>query len=148
MLVVQLCLTLCHSMDYSPPGSSVHGILQARTLEWVAIAFSRGSSQLKDGTWFSFISGGFFSLCTTKVKVKVAQLCPTLQPHGRYSPWNSKGHNTGVCSHSLLQGIFPTQGSNPDLPHYRQILYKLSHQGSKIFVLVAHLCPTLWWLSW
>ena len=44
MLVAQSCLTLCDSMDYSPPGSSVHGILQARTLEWVAIPFSRGYS--------------------------------------------------------------------------------------------------------
>ena len=44
VLVSQSCPTLCYSMDYSPPGSSVHGILQARILEWVAIPFSRGSS--------------------------------------------------------------------------------------------------------
>ena len=50
--------------------------------------------------------------------------------HGLYSPWNSPGQNTGVGSHSLLQGIFPTQGSNPGLPHCRQILYQLSHKGS------------------
>ena len=43
MLVAQSCLTLCDTMDCSPPGSSVHGILQARILEWVAIPFSRGS---------------------------------------------------------------------------------------------------------
>ena len=43
VLVTQPCLTLCDPMDYSPPGSSVHGILQARILEWVAIPFSRGS---------------------------------------------------------------------------------------------------------
>ena len=54
----------------------------------------------------------------------------SLQPHGLYSPWNSPGQNTGVGSLSLLQEIFPTQGSNPDLPHYRQILYQLSHMGS------------------
>ena len=47
-----------------------------------------------------------------------------------YSPWNSPGQNTGVASLSLLQGIFPTQGPNPGLPHCRQILYHLSHQGS------------------
>ena len=46
------------------------------------------------------------------------------------SPWNSPGQNSGVSSHSLLQGIFPTQGSNPGLPHCRWILYQLSHQGS------------------
>ena len=50
VLVTQSCLTLCDPMDYSPPGYSVHGILQARTLEWVAIAFSRGSSQPRDQT--------------------------------------------------------------------------------------------------
>ena len=66
--VAQSCLTFCCPMDYSLSGSSVHGILQARILEWVAISFS--------------------------------------------------------------QGIFLTQGSNPGLPHYRQMLYHLSHQGS------------------
>ena len=53
----------------------------------------------------------------------------SLQPHGLYDPWNSPGQNTGVGSLSLLQGIFPTQGSNPGLPHCRQILYQLSHKG-------------------
>ena len=67
-LVAQSSLTLCDSMDCSPPGSSVHG--------------------------------------------------------------NSPGKNTGVSCHTLLQGIFPTQGSNPGLPHCRQILYQLSHQRS------------------
>ena len=53
-----------------------------------------------------------------------------LQPHGLYSPWNSPGQNTGVGSLSLLQGIFPTQGSNPGIPQCRQILYQLSHKES------------------
>ena len=50
VLVTRLCLTLCDSVDCSPPGSSVHGILQARILEWVAIPSSRGSSQFWDQT--------------------------------------------------------------------------------------------------
>ena len=54
----------------------------------------------------------------------------SLQPHGLYSLWNSLGQNTRVGSLSLLQGIFPTQGLNLGLPHCRQILYQLSHQGS------------------
>ena len=54
----------------------------------------------------------------------------SLQHHGLYNPWNSPGQNTGVGSCSLLQGIFPTQGSNPGLPHCRWILYQLSYQGS------------------
>ena len=49
---------------------------------------------------------------------------------GLYNPWYSPGQSTGVCRCSLLQGIFPTQGSNPGIPHWRQILYQLSHQGS------------------
>ena len=54
----------------------------------------------------------------------------SLRPHGLYSPWNPPGQNTGVSSLSLLQGIFPTQGSNPGLPYCRWILYQVSHQGS------------------
>ena len=54
----------------------------------------------------------------------------SLWPHGLYSLWNSPGHNTGVGSFSLLQGIFPTQGLNAGLLHCRRILYQLSHQGS------------------
>ena len=59
-----------------------------------------------------------------------------LKPCGLYSPWNSPGQNIGVGSWSLLQGIFPTQGLNPGLPHCRQrILYQLSHQGSPVEIL-------------
>ena len=53
-------------------------------------------------------------------------------PHGLCSPWNSPGQNAGVGSLSLLQGISPTQGANPGLPHCRWILYQLSHQGSPV----------------
>ena len=63
----------------------------------------------------------------------------SLRPHKLYSLWNSPGHNTGVGSHSFLQGIFPTQRLNPGLLHCRQILYQLSHQGSpRILVWVAY----------
>ena len=54
--------TLCDSMDYSPPGSSVHGILQARILEWIAIPFSKGSSHPRDRAWVSCIASGFFTI--------------------------------------------------------------------------------------
>ena len=54
-------------------------------------------------------------------------LCPVLRP------CDSPGKNTGVGCHVLLQGIFPTQGSNPGLLHGRQVLYHLSHQGSLLF---------------
>ena len=63
----------------------------------------------------------------------------SLRPHGLYSPWNSPGQNTGVSNLSLLQGVFPTQGSNPGLLHYGWILYHLSHQGSpRILEWVAY----------
>ena len=54
------------------------------------------------------------------------------------SPWNSPGQNTGFDSLSILQGIFPTQGSNPGLPHCRQILYQLRNKGSPREALFNH----------
>ena len=75
----------------------------------------------------------------------IAQLCPdSLRPHGLGSPWqphsptgssvhgDSPGKNPGVGRHALLQGIFPTQGLNPDLQHCRRILSHLSHQGNSL----------------
>ena len=71
----------------------------------------------------------------------VAQSCPTLcnpmdcSPAGSSVLGDSPSRNTGVGCHALLQGIFPIQGSNPGLPHWRQILYHLSHQGSPSLLL-------------
>ena len=62
VLVAQSCPTLCDPMGCSPPASSVHGILQARILEWIAIPFSRGSSRPRDQTLVSFIAGRFFTI--------------------------------------------------------------------------------------
>ena len=103
----QSCPTLCDPMDSSSPGSSVYGILQERILEWVAVPSSWGSSQ----PWAWLRS-------------------PTLWTNSLLTEPPGKPKNTGVGSLSLLQGIFPTQGSNPGLPHYTQFLYHLSHQGS------------------
>ena len=64
-----------------------------------------------------------------KVKVLFAQSCLTLCDPMDCNPSGSSGKNTGVSCHSLFQGIFLTQGSNPGLLHYRQILYLLRHQG-------------------
>ena len=65
VLMAQLCLTLCNPMDCSPPGSSVHGILQARILEWVSVPFSSRSSQRRDWTWASHTAGRFFTFWAT-----------------------------------------------------------------------------------
>ena len=64
--VTQLCPTLCASVDCCLPGSSVHGILQARLLEWVAISFSRRSSRPRDRTQVSHIAGRRFNLWATR----------------------------------------------------------------------------------
>ena len=80
-LVTQLCQTICASMDYSPPGSPVHGVLQARRLEQVAISLSRGSSQQGEWTWVFYIAGRFFIVWATRVY---------WQPNDCWS-WQTKG---------------------------------------------------------
>ena len=70
--LLQLCLTLCNPVTYSPPGSSVHGILWARILEWVAMPSSRGSSQPRDQTCISTspaLTDKFFTTSTTDARV-------------------------------------------------------------------------------
>ena len=101
------CESCSVTSDFLGPHGTVHGILQARILEWVAFLFPRGSSKPKDRTQVSHIAGGFFTSWAT-----------------------GKPKNTGVGSLSLLQRIFPTQESNGGLPHCGQILYQLSYQGS------------------
>ena len=82
----------------------------------------------------------------TYVLVLVAQSCVTLcnpnglQPDRLLCPWNFPGKNTGVVWHSLLSGIFPTQGSNRGLLHCRQILYHLSHQGNTLLCTHPKAC--------
>ena len=94
--VAQLRLTLCNPMDYI-----VHGILQARILEWVAFPFSRVSSKPRDQTQVSCIAGGFFTSWAT-----------------------GKSKNTGMGSLSLLQRIFPTKELNRGLLHCRWIVHQ------------------------
>ena len=64
--ITHSCPTLYNPMDCSPPGSSIHGIFEARILEWVAISFSRGSSQTGDRTWVSRIAGRCFTIWATR----------------------------------------------------------------------------------
>ena len=135
----QSCPTLCNPMGSSPPGSSVHGIFPARTLGWVAICSSRGPSKPRD--WTCISCGVRRVTCIKNVikpllhhEVKWSEIhsivSNSLWFRGLYSPLDSPGQNTGVGSLSLLQSIFPTQGLNPGLPHWRWILYQLSHKGS------------------
>ena len=112
-LVTQLCPTLCDSTDCSPPGSSVHGISQARILEWVAIPFSRGSLRPMDGTQISHIAGELFTTWVIGNPKK-----------------------TGVSSLSFLQENFPTQELNWGILHCRRIIYQLSYQGSPLCFVI------------
>ena len=96
-------------MDGSLPGSSVNGILQARILEWVAISFSRESSQPRDRT-----------------------RSPALQADSLPAEPQGKLKNKAVGSLSLLQGIFPIHESSQGLLHCRQNLYQLSDQGDSM----------------
>ena len=108
-LVAQLCLTLCNPVAYSPPGSSIRGILQARILEWVAMPSSR-------------------DLPSPGIKPRSL----ALQVDSLPSEPPGKPKNTKVGSLSLLQGIFLTQESNEGLLHRRWNLYQLSYQGSPV----------------
>ena len=128
---LQSCPTLCDPKEGSPPGSSVHGILQAKTLEWVAISFSKRNYRKKES--------------------EVAQLCPTLCNPMQCSPPGSSVH--GILQAKTLECLpRPSPGGLPDpgiewgLPHCRKILYRLSHPvGLRlpcVCVLVAQSCPT------
>ena len=66
VLAIRSWLTLCDPMVCSSPGSSLHGILQARILEWVAMPFSRGSSQPRDHTWVFHIAGKLFTIWASR----------------------------------------------------------------------------------
>ena len=108
-------LTLCDPMDCSLPGSSIHEIFQARVLEWVAIAFSGNNT-------------AYLEVCVCAQLHSHVQLFVTSWAVACQAPLSvgSPGKDTGVGCHSLLQGIFPTQGSNPTLlcsSIGRQILY-------------------------
>ena len=86
--VIQSSPTLCDPMDCSPPGSSVHGILQARILEWVAISFSRGSSCSRDQTRVFHIAGRFFIIWATREQRKPISSLSWCSTH-KFRPFSS-----------------------------------------------------------
>ena len=106
------CL-VCDPMDWSLPGTSVHGISQARILEWVAISFSRGSCQPKDQTYISFIAGGFF---TAEPPVKhpwfFSQILNMIQNRGNNirekESYKRISGNNAPKLHRKGNGFFPT----------------------------------------
>ena len=148
-LVTQLCPTLWDPVDYSPPGSSVHGISQARILEWVAISFPGGSSWPWDWIGVSCLAGGFFtteppgkprpllqSFVTnmTHLHYISASLC-TLLP---YSLLNSEMHLTL----NLIHNVHP--------PHQHLGLLDLPPQqltGNSPMDLLFHILKNTIWLA-
>ena len=111
----QFCPTLCDPMDYSPPGSSVHGIFQARILVWVAISFSR------DQTWVSHIASTCFIIWATKETVQewvnLIQMCitytATLYPGG--SADKESTCNSGDLGSAPVLGWSPGEGKGLSL---------------------------------
>ena len=116
--VTQSCLTLRNPMDCSPPGSSVHGIFQARVLAWAAIALVHGILQARILEWVAFP----FSRGSSQPRIKPRSYA--LQVDSLPAKPQGKPKNTGVGSLSLLQGVFPTQELNQGLLHCRWILYQ------------------------
>ena len=92
---LESCPILCSLMDCSPPGSSVHRILQARILEWVAMPFPRGSSQPWDQTQVSCIEGGFFTSWATRETTREA-------PHPQFINQESKFLQGSCCPISQI----------------------------------------------
>ena len=147
-VVAKSCLTLCNPMDCSPPGASVHGISQARILEWVAISSSRGSSQPRDWTQVFCIAGGFFTSWATRealiivaccnIMCFVIQLCLTLCDPMDCSPPDPSVH--GILQARILGWVTVPFSRVFSWPRdrtqvsCRKILYHLSHQGSTFYV--------------
>ena len=142
--LLQSYLTLCNTMDCSPPGSPL--FMGFTTQEhWSGLPCLPLSLFLikeLNPCLLCLLPCRPIHYCWATREVHThheskshSVVSDSLWPHGLYSPWNSPGQNTGVGSLSLLQGIFPTQGSNPGLPHCRQILYQLSHKRSPILTI-------------
>ena len=124
VLVAQLCLTLCNPVGCSSPGFSVHGFLQARILEWVAICFSRGSSRPRDWAWVSRIAGRLFTIWASRealaylfmirsLKSCRGNLICTVAFHD-ISVDLSTWEQSGECGHSAGDLPVPVQlGSGP-----------------------------------
>ena len=112
VLVAQSCLTLCDPMDCSPPGSSVHGILQVRRLEWVAIPFSRGFSWPKDWTWVLHSAGRLFTDWATREDLFIYSFI--YKPHGNHEPkiYNRCTHTKDKKKNKTLKIVIKPQREN------------------------------------
>ena len=109
----------------------LHNVTQIIEMRWWLDIFELLSSQVMiDWNPMSFNKALIVNLDSSSKNKSHLVVSDSLWPHGLSSPWNSPGENTGAGSLSLLQGIFPTQGSNPGLLHCRRILDQLSYKGN------------------
>ena len=138
--VAQSCPTLWEPMDYSLPGSSMRGDSPAKNTGVGCHFLLQGDPRprIQLVSYASCWQAGCLPLVPPRKPHFIVKV--TLQPARLLCPWNSPGQNTVVDSCSLLQGIFPTQGLKPGLPHCRQILYHLSYQGSPFIPLSEFKC--------
>ena len=135
--VTQLCPALQPYGSYTACQAPLStGFSQAKILEWVAIPFSRGSSSSRDQPGSPALQAD--SLPSERPGRPQSITPWTVAMDRLLCPWDSPGKNTGVGSHFILQGIFPTQGSNPHLLHCRQILSHQCHQGRPCIPRVVH----------
>ena len=127
----QSCLTLCNSMDCSQPGSSVHGILQARKLKWVAIPFSGGSSRPRDWTWVSCITGRCSTIWATREAISIS-----IHTYIYPSSWTSLTHPSPL-SHHRAPGKGPVLYSTFPLASY------FTHGSVYVSTVKVFLCGRL-----
>ena len=110
-LVTHSCPILCNLRDCSPPGSSVHGIFQARILEWVAIPFCRGSSWPTDWTSVSSIVGRFFTVRDTRKAPLNAFIRKTAFPESHMTHSSPPLHSSSLFQQDGIREIFPTHSA-------------------------------------
>ena len=134
VLVAQLCLTLCNPIDCSLQGSSVCGILQARILEWVAISFSRRSSQSRYQTWsLALQEDSFLSEPTGKTVSITSASHKFTEVEWVYFLHTPRKKNTGPSLNScLLHALPPPSTSTLSLPHQRSDFYETAVKESQL----------------
>ena len=130
VLVTQSCPTLCDPMDCSPPGFSVHGILQARILEWIATPFSRGTSQPSNQNLVSYMAGKFFTVWATG---KSSMLCSC---YLRAIP----GSYHQLLAHSMSWVRAVGKGVGSSRPEEKLLCLTLAFLHPPLFCLTLQLC--------
>ena len=134
------CPILWNTLDCNPPGSAVHGIFQATVLEWIAISFSRGSSQPRDWTWVSHIVNRCFTIWATREDLVPLVLC-----FSSVLFLSNLMHVTKPCSsHSISSGVFSSEKLSCKSfrcfwirPHYSMATFTAQHDTCHLVLKVA-----------